>query len=75
MSLINITYPLPQTAIIADPTSLVSSSSIKVHVVVLCGYSIWLLCQDGKEKDNSLCSFVPGGDTAVPCWEIWALAC
>ena len=43
--------------------------------VVLCGYSMWLLYQDGKEKDNSLCSFVPGGDAAVPCWEIWALAC
>ena len=43
--------------------------------VVLYGYSIWLLYQDGKEKNNSLCSFVPGDATAVPCWEIWALAC
>ena len=43
--------------------------------VVLSGYSIWLLYQDGKEKNNSLCSFVPGGATAIPCWEIWALAC
>ena len=31
--------------------------------------------KDGKEKDNSLCSFVPGDATAVPYWEIWALAC
>ena len=46
-----------------------------LEIVVVCGYSIWLLYQDGKEKNNSLCSFVPGGDTAVPCWEIWALAC
>ena len=31
-----------------------------VYHVVLYGYSIWLLYQDGKEKDISLCSFVPG---------------
>ena len=46
-----------------------------VRRIVMCGYLIWLLYQDGKERDNSLCSFVPRGDAAVPCWEIWALAC
>ena len=30
---------------------------------------------NGKEKNNSLCLFVPGDATAVPDWEIWALAC
>ena len=53
---------------------LLTKSPPLLHVV-LCSYLIWLLYQDGKEKDNSLCSFVPGGDAAVPCWEIWALAC
>ena len=31
--------------------------------------------QNGIEKNNSLCLFVPGGATAVPYWDIWALAC
>ena len=54
---------------------LLSDSAGSPECCCVCGYSIWLLYQDGKEKDNSLCSFVPGGATAVPCWEIWALAC
>ena len=29
-----------------------------------------MLYQDGKEKNNSLCSFVPGDATAIPCWEM-----
>ena len=28
-----------------------------------------------KEKNSSLCVFVPGDATAFPDWEIWALAC
>ena len=45
--------------------------------VVLLYVSIQYGClyQNGKEKNISLCSFVPGGDTAVPCWELWTLAC
>ena len=39
------------------------------------GIQYGCIYQDGKEKNNSLCSFVPGGATAVPCWELWALAC
>ena len=30
-------------------------ATVLLHVV-LCGYSIWLLYQDGKEKNNLVCS-------------------
>ena len=29
--------------------------------------------KNGKEKNNSLCLFVPGDTTAVPDWELWVL--
>ena len=31
--------------------------------------------QNDKEKNNSLCLFVPGDATDVPDWEIQALTC
>ena len=38
-------------------------------------FNMVVYIKDGKEKNNSPCSFVPGGDTAVPDWELWVLAC
>ena len=50
-----------------QPSSGFDTILVIVDPVVLCRYSIWLLYQDGKEKNNSLCSFVPRDATAVPC--------
>ena len=53
------------------------TNSIRIECpvfVVLC--KIWYDClyQNGKEKNSSLCVFVPRDATAVPDWETWALA-
>ena len=45
--------------------------------VCCCVWDIQYDCiyQNDKEKNNSLYLFVPRDATAVPYWELWALAC
>ena len=41
--------------------------------LLLCvGIQYGCIYQDGKEKNNTLCSFVPRDATAVPCWDMGA---
>ena len=69
------------TIVLKSPTC--CHTSTELHLIGLnpplllfyVGIQYGCLYQSGKEKNNFLCSVVPGGDTAVPCWEIWALAC
>ena len=50
-----------------------SSCLAREYCCLFMGIQYSCLYQNGKEKDNSLCSFVPRDATAIPDWELWAL--